>query len=72
MKRKSSYTIAADDGNDTTSKVPKYGTKEYWEARYKSHLSGVTVDESSYTLDGVVLSKDAINAGKSTFVCFVV
>jgi len=67
MKRKSSDTIAADDGNDTTSKVPKYGTKEYWEARYKSHLPGVTVDESSYTLDGVVLSKEAINAGHSWY-----
>ena len=61
MKRKSSDTIAADDGTD--SKVPKYGTKEYWEARYKSHLPGVTVDESYYTLDGVVLSRDAIKSG---------
>ena len=65
MKRKSSDTIAGDDGTD--SKVPKYGTKEYWEARYKSHLPGVSVDDTSYTLDGVVLSKEAINAGHSWY-----
>ena len=61
MKRKSSDTIATDDGTD--SKVPKYGTKEYWEARYKSHLPEVTVDDTSYTLDGVVLSRDAMKSG---------
>ena len=46
-----------DDGGATTTKTvapaapadqhnkptPKYGTKEYWEARYKSHLPGVNV-----------------------------
>ena len=65
MKRKSSDYIGDDDSikrKPSDVIVPKYGTKDYWEARYKSHLPGVSVDDTSYTLDGVVLSKDAIKS----------
>lgn len=59
--------------------APQYGSKEYWEARYKSHLPDADVQqvsrqsddavgttntgnqEEKYVLDGVELSKEAIN-----------
>eukprot|EP00580_Thalassiosira_gravida_P009376 CAMPEP_0201650762 /NCGR_PEP_ID=MMETSP0493-20130528/41805_1 /ASSEMBLY_ACC=CAM_ASM_000838 /TAXON_ID=420259 /ORGANISM="Thalassiosira gravida, Strain GMp14c1" /LENGTH=576 /DNA_ID=CAMNT_0048126931 /DNA_START=92 /DNA_END=1825 /DNA_ORIENTATION=- len=78
----------------TTRPAPKYGTKEYWEARYKSHLPNVNAipqnakadkgsvasesnmkdgtvekyentneNETSYVLDGVVLSKESTKPG---------
>lgn len=52
-----------DNINENKIPPPKYGTKEYWEARYKSHLPGMHMDETSCTLDGVVLSKDATKPG---------
>ena len=57
-----------EDDNKVFAKepTPTYGTKEYWEARYKSHnlpAEEVTVNENNYVLDGVVLSKDALRAG---------
>ncbi|KAL7535900.1 hypothetical protein ACHAXR_011574 [Thalassiosira sp. AJA248-18] len=88
--------IKADDATPSPegpkkSAAPKYGTKEYWEARYKAHLPGVVVkpwnqnesnvevdnnmknsegsnedpskDETSYVVDGVVLSKEALKPG---------
>ena len=52
MKRKSSDNIGDDDSSmkrkSSDTIVPKYGTREYWEARYKSHLNpGVGVDDTS-------------------------
>ena len=54
-----------DDNKGAKEPTPTYGTKEYWEARYKSHNlpAEVTVNENSYVLDGVLLSKDALRAG---------
>ena len=67
--------------------IPQYGSKEYWEARYKSHLTDVDLtskknvdtgnndrdapdgqnDDAEYVLDGVKLSKDAINPGHAWY-----
>lgn len=65
--------------------TPQYGSKEYWEARYKSHLPDADVQqvsrqsddavgttntgnqEEKYVLDGIVLSKEAINAGHAWY-----
>ncbi|KAL3763598.1 hypothetical protein ACHAW5_009599 [Stephanodiscus triporus] len=55
--------------------APKYGSKEYWNARYKSHVTGARecaqlekdctadVNGDGYVLDGVLLSKEAIEPG---------
>lgn len=69
---------------------PRYGSKEYWEARYKSHLPDVDIhnvsgkrdaavgtktggtgdsanDDAKYVLDGIKLSKEAINPGHAWY-----
>lgn len=55
--------------------APKYGSKEYWNARYKSHVAGARectqlvkdctadVNGDGYVIDGVLLSKEAIQPG---------
>ena len=55
--------------------APKYGSKEYWDARYKSHMSGADecmqlakdsaadVNSDGYVVDGVLLSKEALKPG---------
>ena len=70
---------------EQTTDTPQYGSKEYWEARYKSHLPDADVQqvsrqsddeagttntgnqEEKYVLDGVELSKEAINAGHAWY-----
>ena len=65
---------------EQTTDAPQYGSKEYWEARYKSHLPDADVQqvsrqsddtvgttntgnqEEKYVLDGIELSREAINA----------
>ncbi|KAL9181879.1 hypothetical protein ACHAXT_012222 [Thalassiosira profunda] len=51
----------------TKPPAPKYGAKEYWEARYKSHNlpeeDEGAGDGEGRVLDGVVLSKEAAKAG---------
>ena len=87
MKR-SSKSSSDDAANAKSSKRsreeeqtdPLYGSKAYWEARYKSHLPDVNirtknpqhtgesnVDDSQYLVDGVELSKDAINPGHAWY-----
>jgi len=55
--------------------APKYGSKEYWDARYKSHMSGADdcmqlakdraadVNGDGCVVDGVLLSKEALKPG---------
>ena len=91
MKRSSK---SSSDSNDTVNAKsskrsreeeqtdPLYGSKQYWEARYKSHLPDANinistknpqhtgesnVDDSQYLVDGVELSKDAINPGHAWY-----
>ncbi|KAL7533735.1 hypothetical protein ACHAWF_004607 [Thalassiosira exigua] len=52
--------------DDTAKKpAPKYGSKEYWEARYKSHSSGIenAGEDEACVVDGVELTKDATKPG---------
>lgn len=96
MKRRSNKTDsdAADKKSikrpreEEQFKTPQYGSKEYWEARYKSHLPDVHVQKVSgksdevvgttgdskiddadakYELDGIELSKEAINPGHAWY-----
>ena len=54
----------ADHHNKPT---PKYGTKEYWEARYKSHLPGVNVTpENQQDDDGVGVGASSSPDGNNT------
>ena len=62
-----------EEAQQTTTTAPQYGSKEYWEARYKSHLPDADVrlesgnDDNKYVLDGIELSKEAINAGHAWY-----
>ncbi|KAL3790221.1 hypothetical protein HJC23_005593 [Cyclotella cryptica] len=52
--------------------APDYGSKSYWEARYKSHLSALTPsaddqEETSHVVDGVELSNEAILPGHAWY-----
>ena len=52
---------------------PLYGSKEYWEARYKSHLPDVEISTNNaqnsgkIEVDGVELSKEAISPGHAWY-----
>ncbi|KAL3815994.1 hypothetical protein ACHAXA_010654 [Cyclostephanos tholiformis] len=70
--------IANDDtpsprssGTSEECPAPKYGSREYWDARYKSHVSDAQsandaasgVDGDGCVMDGVWISKEAMKPG---------
>lgn len=49
--------------------APDYGSKSYWEARYKSHLSppAPSADDAPPIVDGVELSDEAVRPGHAWY-----